>query len=400
MPEPGTRGYGSSYYKDNLPFSIICVIVCFGFLYGLVMTKSVIFLPSILTGTSSGAPLLLLKFFLASACTSLLGGAMVSQCGDDMRHRYNIVRSVQRNGLLQVVAGGACMGCGIVISGTAFEAAFVQAGAGLQHYLYSLMGGIASVFVIGIISGVLELSGSSVEKCSIPNSKNTLDRIFQQSYTTVALVLGILLTMLCYALETVLTNPWPAQIPLTIPTSSAWFMPNSWDVAWSPYFAGACLGILQLTFRLTSLCPVDATYVCISPVAISVTWLSRQLGCSGKALNWFSRHCDCAQLWATVFFFAAAGGAAFSDNVFGSLVGHQRQPYSGDCFWGGALLMLGAVLADMGPLSIISSLTGDLNLTSCCGVGSMTLAALVTFNVLQQKIAFPSGSHFRFMIHQ
>lgn len=66
-------GYASAA-ADPLSAKNICFYGAFGFVYGIVVTKGVVFLPSVLAGTSSGAFLLLTKFLLAAITASLIAG--------------------------------------------------------------------------------------------------------------------------------------------------------------------------------------------------------------------------------------------------------------------------------------------------------------------------------------
>lgn len=266
--------------------------------------------------------------------------------------------------------------------------------------LYTLLGGIITVFVLGVASGAVGCNRDWIQRrCCLPHS--TLDQLLQLDYLPVSLVTGTLLLVFCYLLETLWTNPWPTQLPLTIHAAySSSFLPTSWDGVWNPYFAGACFGVLQCAFRLVAYSPVDGTLIPVVPVAIPLSWLGRQLHYEGPVLHWFHRHNHVSQLWVWVFFLSTAAGASFANAALGSPVGYQRQSNAEECFWAGALLTLGAILADMGPVSLALSSLGDLNLTGLCGTLSMALAAAVTHDVLQQKITLPRPPQLRFTIWQ
>eukprot|EP00013_Stygamoeba_regulata_P023941 CAMPEP_0177653434 /NCGR_PEP_ID=MMETSP0447-20121125/13733_1 /TAXON_ID=0 /ORGANISM="Stygamoeba regulata, Strain BSH-02190019" /LENGTH=346 /DNA_ID=CAMNT_0019156889 /DNA_START=21 /DNA_END=1061 /DNA_ORIENTATION=- len=208
------------------------VAASLGFVFGFVLEKGRVFLPSVIFDQMLMKDFTMMKMFLAASATSLLALSVLSHLAPTKFGKVLQRFTGSGENALSVCLGAGMLGAGMALSGSCPGTVFVQLGAGLWRSALPLLGG-------GLAAATLFSFAQPTIARTFPKAPcRTVDKMVSVPRVVVGASLAMVLYMAVFGLETIFPSS-SSDLVLSLPALVR-------VVAWPPWAAGIVVGLLQV----------------------------------------------------------------------------------------------------------------------------------------------------------
>eukprot|EP01133_Synstelium_polycarpum_P014518 gene14518-17138_t len=209
--------------------------VAVGAAFGVALHRANVYLPSVIQGQMAFTNHTMLKMFMTASLTSSLAMTFMD---------YNKIVVLEHLPVtwLRNIFGGLIMGVGIQLTGSCPGTVLAQVGAGIPSAVYTLIGGLAGAVIYGMVDK--QVSALMPES---KGAKPTVQQRLSIPMYKATIPFAMMLVSVLYGIESLV--PWQLDSGVS---SSITSLASISTPIWSPYAAGAVIGLLQIPNHLLS----------------------------------------------------------------------------------------------------------------------------------------------------
>ena len=195
-----------------------------GLIFGMMFTKSRVFVPENIRGQFIFTRWIMLKMFLGAMGGSCFAIVIASVIKPDSFHLARSVwANVSKQNIISLVFGALCLGAGMAVAGACPGMVLAQIGAGIENSWVTALGGLAGSFSYGLIHPFIHVPLPLFQTAYV-------DQLINYTFALLTTALGMICILCAIILELVIEF----QTETTLSS------------AWNPTFCGIVIGFLQI----------------------------------------------------------------------------------------------------------------------------------------------------------